>query len=112
MPEKRLHRRSQAAAHLADHVDRAYASFNDRFWYSEGGYLYDVVDGHDGDDAACRPNQVLSISLPFPILERSRWQSVMNVVSERLLTPFGLRSLSEDHPDYKPTYTGDPRSTG
>ena len=76
----------------------------------EGGYLYDVVDGSDGDDPACRPNQVLSISLPYPILERSRWESVMNVVTERLLTPFGLRSLSRDHPDYKPTYSGDLRS--
>ena len=34
----------------------------------------------------------------------------MNVVSERLLTPVGLRSLSRDHPDYKPTYSGDIRS--
>ena len=101
---------SQAAAHLEDYADRAYASFNDRFWHSEGGYLYDVVDGSDGDDPACRPNQVLSISLPYPILERSRWESVMNVVTERLLTPFGLRSLSRNHPDYKPTYSGDLRS--
>ena len=36
------------------------ASFNERFWYADGGYLYDVVDGEaGGDDAACRPNQVL-----------------------------------------------------
>ena len=34
----------------------------------------------------------------------------MNAVSERLLTPVGLRSLSRDHPDYKPTYGGDIRS--
>ena len=27
---------SQAAAHLADHAGRAYASFNDRFWHSGG----------------------------------------------------------------------------
>ncbi len=101
---------SQAAARLADLAGRAYASFNDRFWNSEGGYLYDVIDGRDGDDPACRPNQVLSISLPYPILERSRWESVMNVVTERLLTPFGLRSLSRDHLDYKPTYSGDLRS--
>ena len=97
----------QAAAFLADHAARTYASFNERFWYSEGGYLYDVVDGHDGDDPACRPNQVLSISLSHPVLEPSRWDSVMNVVSERLLTPLGLRTLSRDHPDYKPTYSGD-----
>ena len=101
---------SQAAAYLAGHAARTYASFNDRFWNSEGGYLYDVVDGRDGDDPACRPNQVLSISLSHPVLESSRWDSVMKVVSERLLTPVGLRSLSRDHPDYKPTYSGDIRS--
>ena len=32
------------------------------------------------------------------------------VVRERLLTPVGLRSLSQDHPDYKPKYFGDLRS--
>ena len=43
---------------------------------SEGGYLYDVVDGDDGDDPACRPNQVFAISLPHPVLDRSRWEPV------------------------------------
>ena len=33
-------------------------SFNQRFWYEQGGYLYDVVDGEHGDDHGCRPNQV------------------------------------------------------
>src|SRR6185369_2029835 len=27
----------------------AYASFNRRFWYAKGGYLYDVIDGEAGD---------------------------------------------------------------
>jgi predicted glycogen debranching enzyme len=103
-------RGNQAATYLADHAAQTHASFNDRFWYSEGGYLYDVVDGPDGDDTACRPNQIFSISLSHPVLDPARWESVMNVVSERLLTPFGLRSLSRDHPDYKPVYTGDIRS--
>jgi len=31
-------------------------SFNRRFWYEAGGYLYDVVDGEQGDDPSCRPN--------------------------------------------------------
>ena len=34
----------------------------------------------------------------------------MNVVQRELLTPFGLRSLSPKHPDYKPTYHGDLRT--
>src|SRR6202023_1924780 len=85
-------------------------SFNARFWYDKGGYLYDVVDGETGDDPACRPNQIFAISLPHPILEPSRWQAVLGTVRARLLTPVGLRSLAPDHPDYKSKYYGDLRS--
>jgi glycogen debranching enzyme len=35
---------------------------------------------------------------------------VIDVVRRRLLTPVGLRSLSPDHPDYKPRYYGDLRA--
>jgi predicted glycogen debranching enzyme len=99
------------AADLARHADRARASFNRRFWYAEGGHLYDVVDGDDGrDDPACRPNQVLAISLDHPVLDEERWRPVMEVVRERLLTPVGLRSLAPGHPDYKPRYYGDLRA--
>jgi predicted glycogen debranching enzyme len=91
-------------------ADRAGAAFNSRFWYSEGGYLYDVVDGPDGDDPACRPNQVLAVALPHPVLDASRWEAVLDVVESKLLTPVGLRSLAPDHPDYKPTYHGDLRT--
>ncbi|MEK7873756.1 MAG: amylo-alpha-1,6-glucosidase, partial [Chloroflexota bacterium] len=37
-------------------------SFNKRFWYGPGGYLYDVVDGEEGDDPSLRPNQLFAIS--------------------------------------------------
>jgi predicted glycogen debranching enzyme len=100
----------QTARRVAEHAERARAAFNNRFWYSAGGYLYDVIDGEQGDDAACRPNQLLAISLRHPVLDRSRWEQVLNVARERLLTPVGLRSLSRDHPDFKPTYSGDLRS--
>jgi glycogen debranching enzyme len=95
---------------LADHADRVYRSFNERFWNPERGYLYDVVDGPDGNDPACRPNQVFAISLPHPVLEPDRWKPVLSVVRKKLLTPLGLRSLSPDHPDYKPRYYGDLRA--
>lgn len=72
------------AQFLTQYARRAKKSFNQRFWYSEGGYLYDVIDCEKGDDAACRPNQVLAISLRFPILERSRWEPVMESVTKRL----------------------------
>jgi predicted glycogen debranching enzyme len=99
-----------AARKLADLAGRAQQSFNERFWCGERGYLFDVVDGEHGDDPACRPNQILAISLPYPVLDSSRWEPVLRVVQQRLLTPGGLRSLAPGHPDYKAHYYGDLRS--
>jgi predicted glycogen debranching enzyme len=90
-------------------------SFNRRFWNAALNCLYDVVDAQDGahagsDDPSIRPNQMFAISLPHPVLDPSRWSPVMQIVRDRLLTPFGLRSLAPGHPDYKPRYDGDLRS--
>jgi predicted glycogen debranching enzyme len=95
---------------LAGHADRARKSFNEKFWCAEGGYLFDVVDGPSGNDAACRPNQIFAFSLEHPILDDTKWKPVLDVVRERLLTPFGLRSLAPGHPDYKSKYFGDLRA--
>ncbi|MCU1294329.1 MAG: putative glycogen debranching enzyme [Bryobacterales bacterium] len=105
-------KRTQEADGIAEHAQRCRKSFNKRFWYEKGGYLYDVVDqpNGEGNDAKCRPNQIFSISLDYPILEESRWEAVLKVVQQRLLTPVGLRSLAPGEPDYKPYYDGDLRS--
>jgi predicted glycogen debranching enzyme len=89
---------------------RTKASFNRRFWYEAGGYLYDIVDGETGDNAMCRPNQILSLSLRHPVLDQSRWRAVLDVVTDRLLTPFGLRTLDPDDPLFKAQYFGDLRA--
>ena len=92
---------------------RARDSFNRRFWFAEEGYLFDVIDcnGESGTtDSSCRPNQLFAISLDHPVLEQERWSPVTEIVKQKLVTPVGLRSLSPDHPDYKPIYSGDLRS--
>lgn len=94
----------------AGHAERARAAFNRRFWSDELGYLFDVIDGAQGDDPACRPNQLFAISLRHPVLAREHWLAVIEKVRADLLTPVGLRSLSRDHPDYKPRYFGDLRA--
>jgi glycogen debranching enzyme len=48
--------------------------------------------------------------LAHPVLDRDRWQPVLEAVTQRLLTPFGLRTLAPGHPDYKSRYFGDLRS--
>ena len=93
-----------------EHAKRARESFNERFWNARTGCLYDVIDGPEGDDASIRPNQVFAISLPHPILYERHWKSVIDTVRNRLVTAYGLRTLSADHPDYKAHYRGDLRS--
>jgi predicted glycogen debranching enzyme len=92
-------------------AERAFVSFNRRFWNAAEGCLFDVVDGEDGrDDPAVRPNQVFAVSLKYPVLRRDKWEPVLEKVRQHLLTPVGLRSLAPGHPDYKPKYDGDLRA--
>jgi predicted glycogen debranching enzyme len=100
----------EAARLVAEAAERARDSFNRRFWNEAEGYLFDVVDGEQGDDPSCRPNQILAISLGHPVLDESRWGAVLDVVRQRLLTPVGLRSLAPGHPEYRQRYDGDLRS--
>lgn len=93
-----------------EHAAKLRESFNERFWFEDGNYLYDVIDGENGDDSACRPNQLISFSLKYPVLDKEYWKPVIEIVQQELLTPIGLRSLSPDHPDYKPKYFGDLRA--
>ncbi|GAC1567552.1 MAG: amylo-alpha-1,6-glucosidase [Ktedonobacteraceae bacterium] len=76
-------------------------SFNERFWYAPGGYLYDVIDGPDGDDASMRPNQLFALSLRYAVLDEAHQRSVLNVVAQHLLTPCGLRTLSPQSEGYE-----------
>lgn len=99
------------ATEYRDLAAQVKASFNGRFWFADGGYLYDLVDTEGAAaDPAIRPNQIFAVSLDYPVLDEVRWKPVVDVVQKHLLTPFGLRSLAPGHPDYKPKYFGDLRS--
>jgi predicted glycogen debranching enzyme len=102
---RRLGRPHERYVSLAGQTHR---SFNERFWYEAGGHLYDVIDGEtSGPDPSLRPNQIFSLSLRHPVLAEARWARVVEAVAERLLTPYGLRTLDPAHPDYHPRYEGD-----
>jgi predicted glycogen debranching enzyme len=101
---------AKAAQQYREHADRVRDSFNARFWNEQTGCLFDVVDGEDGNDDAIRPNQLFAISLPHAVLDPKRWKAVVDVVHDRLLTPFGLRTLSPGNADYQPQYFGDLRA--
>lgn len=82
-------------------------SFNKKFWIEDKKYLYDVIEGENKPaDDSLRPNQIFAISLRFPVLDENKWEHVINSIKDNLLTPFGLRTLSPNHPDYKSNYFG------
>ncbi len=82
-------------------------SFTEKFWNKSTNCLYDCINGEE-KDASIRPNQIYAVSLPYPLLTKSKAEKVLEVVKKNLLTPVGLRSLNREHSDYKPTYRGDP----
>jgi predicted glycogen debranching enzyme len=82
-------------------------SFNRLFWNEKLGCLYDVVNG-GSHDPSIRPNQIFAVSLSHSMLRRDRARSVVEKVEEQLLTPFGLRSLAPNDPQYHGRYNGAP----
>jgi predicted glycogen debranching enzyme len=85
-----------------------------KFWYEAGGYCYDVIDSPDGNDSSFRSNQIFAVSLPginrgtnlAPLL-KSQQKMIVDGVGQKLLTSYGLRSLSTDNPNYIGIYGGD-----
>jgi glycogen debranching enzyme len=105
-------RRSQAAdpaaaARYSEMAARARASFPAVFWNDKGEYLHDVVRDN-WRDFAIRPNQIMVVSLPDSPLDPDKQNAVLRIVQRELLTPYGLRSLSPQHPSFRACYEGTP----
>lgn len=101
---KSFGRHSEAKA-LVQRAGRVKARFLELFWEEKNGYLYDVVNG-EHKDMSIRPNQLFALSLPFPPLTGKKASRVLAVITEKLLTPYGLRSLAPDDSNYRPHYGG------
>jgi predicted glycogen debranching enzyme len=86
-------------------AQKVQSSFNKRFWNAERNCCYDVVDD-GGSDASLRPNQILAISLPNPVLSPERCKHVVQLVVDELLTPMGVRSLARSEAAYMGHYGG------
>jgi predicted glycogen debranching enzyme len=107
----------EAAAHYGRVADQVAQSFNQRFWFADGGYLYDVIDGTEGipdatgrrHDASLRPNQIFAVSLHYAMLDGERARAVVKVCLRELWTPVGMRSLAAGDSRYTGHYCGGPR---
>ena len=89
---------------LVERVEQSFA----RFWNSQTGCCYDVLDGPDGNDPTMRPNQILAVSLPESPLSPEWRKAVVDLCARRLVTPHGLRTLDPADPRYQGHYGGPP----
>ncbi len=94
------------AEHHREMADLIAKSFVKTFWNIEGDCLYDCVSDEHADPAI-RPNQIFAVSLPHSPLAIHQQKAVLSVVTEKLLTPYGLRTLAPDDPAYRGRYEGD-----
>lgn len=93
-----------AGAYAARAKDIA-GAFRSAFWNPAADCLFDCVQDGRGDPSI-RPNQIFAASLPHSPLTPSQRQGVVRVVSEKLLTPRGLRTLAPDDKRYRGRYGG------
>lgn len=102
-PEDKKSRYSNLASNVK-------SSFVKKFWNEKDDCLYDVIgknpDGTDAPDSSIRPNQLVAVSLPFPIFDRDKEKAIVNKVYSLLYTPLGIRTLSPMDKEFKSSYIG------
>ncbi len=78
-----------------------------QFWNKRSGYFYDLIDPDDRPDESIRCNAIVALSLAHCGFEDSQARQALQVARDRLLTPYGLRSLDPSDPAYIGNYIGD-----
>jgi predicted glycogen debranching enzyme len=102
---KRFHQ-SDKSEKYNNMAEKAKASFLELYWNPKNGYLADVVCS-GRVDLTLRPNQLIALSLDFPLIEGSKSESVVEAVWNHLWGTYGLRTLPKTDPRYNGKYFGD-----
>lgn len=101
---------------------RAGDSFCRKFWNESAGCLRDVLAAEEPELSAeeqqrrkraqeqIRCNQIWAVSQRFSLLTPAQERAVVDRVFEKLYTPWGLRSLAPEDPEFKPCYSGSMKS--
>ena len=83
---------------LAKKVKEAFKKF-----YNDDG-LFDTIEPFNNQ---IRPNQIIALSLSYPVISGEKAIEVIELVKNKLLTDKGLKTLNNEDSEYKGRYTGD-----
>ncbi|PIG92295.1 amylo-alpha-1,6-glucosidase [Gloeocapsopsis sp. IPPAS B-1203] len=78
-----------------------------KFWNPTKSYLYDTIEPDDRLNSQIRPNAVLALSYQHCAFPTHQGHQVLEVARQKLLTPYGLRSLAPEDSQYIGQCTGD-----
>lgn len=78
-----------------------------KFWNPTKSYLYDTIELDDRPNSQIRPNAVLALSFQHCAFPAHQGRQILEVARQKLLTPYGLRSLAPEDPQYLGKCTGD-----
>jgi len=83
-------------------AEKTKKSFEEKFYNQNKKCLYDVL----GDDKI-RPNQLFALSLSHPIVDSVEIaENIIQTVEEKLLNPYGLKTLAKGEEGYVEIYQG------
>lgn len=94
--------READAARYQAAADRLAASFRARFWVD--GRLADHLNRDGTPDAQVRPNGLIAVLASPTLFTEKERAAIAAETGARLVKPWGVQSLVEDDPDFKPKH--------
>jgi len=92
------------ASKYKEMADKTKKSFTEKFYNKKRKCLYDVLG-----DNKIRPNQLFALSLTYPVIDcnSEEARNILEVVTNKLLNSYGLKTLAKGEPNYIEVYEGD-----
>jgi len=89
-----------------DNLVKLKENFTKTFWIEDKGYFADfVADGTQNQKL--RPNQLFALAMKCIEIDSEKAVSAISIITDELLTPYGLRTLDRNDPEFKAKYEGD-----
>ena len=100
----KLYKEKELEKKYTELAKKCQKSFEEKFYNKKRKCLDDLVG-----DCKIRPNQLFAIGLYYPVIDPQSEiaKQVIDTVTKKLLTPYGLKTLAKGEAGYREIYEGD-----
>jgi predicted glycogen debranching enzyme len=82
------------------------AHFEKNFWNEDNQCFDDLKQEGSVRESFIRPNQLFAMALPYRCISKENALKAIQTITQHLVTPYGLRTLSPRNPFYRGEYKG------